>query len=459
MGNTVYAGVNRGESDGLSNTGITVPNKPIVDESSISGQFLRQPHELTTDWGDHTRSRDYLDTVDGRNPSKFDPHMTVWGNNAACSTAVVFLGDQYARGGACGPNEDGTFREEEVAAHYFRFDTQKTKGEWSSDPVGVNQDPNKNPWGAKSPIECGCMPYATDSEGHKEYACPIEFIAHGFDFEDISENVKASVDASGTYDRSKQKKLPCPKGYIWVENGGIHYVDPNGRIPATNMLAMICREDKTLFDPTVPVKPGPDDPIYNNNTNTDQPLPPVIGASCSAFLKSQGIQDVTCPGDGLLPDPETALGKKWWENYDQQRIKQKADEEGQNDANGINQFLYSPNYYLIGGGIAASLALYLNAPTYNYTIFAPAFLGVAGDWSYQYMNYKLWRAEDELAKLATYVEAGSIVAAGFLAPPILENAIGLPQEIMGTVNLASGAIGLLGGAAWLLYKNGLPSLF
>jgi hypothetical protein len=446
-----------GQGPSNQNT-VTTYTKPATEAEQTFGQ----PHELTTDWSDHNRAKDFQDTRKGTKHDTvfrdFSGRESFWGNDTGCNIGVAFTGDQLARASSCQPNEDGKFREDEMTAGYFKPSTHNNIKDWTSDPTGVNQDSKRNPWGDKTPLESGCMAYAIAPNGAKEYACPIEFIAHGWDWQDISEATKASTSSDGTYQRSKQKALPCPKGYVWVENGGIHYVDPNKRIPPSEMLAMICVEDKKLYEPTKPVKPDENTPIYGPDAPVDKPLPPVIGGDCQAFLKSNGVNAVTCLPDGKLPDPSTTDGKKWWEGYDNERIKEKAAEEGTKDADSINFFHYQPTYWFIGAGAASTGLVYWNSPSYGLLVWAPLVGAPVLDVTYQYLNFKLWRAEDEFAKMKDYAIAAGLVAAGFIGPPYIENTVGFPPAILSSVNMFSAIGGIVAGAGYLLYARGFPSL-
>ncbi len=415
--------------------------------------FPTQPHELTVDWSDHQRAKDFNATKDDKYKWDTSGRNTYWGNAFSCNVAAT-TNPSHINDQSCAPNEDGTMRDNELTAGYFLSQSRTQVQNWRKNPLDVNQDPTQNPWGARTPLEAGCMPYGISPSGHNEYACPIEFIAHGWDWKEISDATSASKAADGSYNRSKQTPIPCPKGYVWVENGGIHYKDPNGRLPPSEMLAAICAEDKKIFDPTKPVKPTDDTPAYGPDAPVDKPLPPIIGGDCQAFLKSNNVNNVTCMANGKLPDPTTDDGKKWWDGYDKERIKEQADQEGQKDADAINYFHYQPNLYAIGGGAAASGLLYYNSPQYNLTTWLPLLGAPVVDAGYQYMSFKLWRAEDEMNKIKDYVIAGGIAAGGLVAPPFVEYAIGLPTQVMSTVNLALAAAGIAGGLGYLVYQRG-----
>lgn len=74
----------------------------------------------------------------------------------------------------------------------------------------VNQNSELNPWGSKTAKAAGCMEYGTDAFGKPQVACPLEFVYHGLDFQDLSAKVKAAP-----LDPAKQAasgaRVPCPK--------------------------------------------------------------------------------------------------------------------------------------------------------------------------------------------------------------------------------------------------------
>lgn len=427
-------------------------------------------HQLAPDWGDHTAADEYY-----QQGIRFSKYNT-WGQSSWIGDCIQY-GSETPQGGfqsGC-RNRDAYIRKQEKDMGFYNAATVTgDKHVWSSpdarDIVKVNQ--GDNPWN-KVPIQ-SCQQYGTDAYGKPQIACPIEFILHGKDWQAVNDATRYANKLSGGTPNPKIQensgaRVPCPKNYVWVENGGIEYTSPDGRIKNEPMLAAICAEHPEIYssnnNPTAPCDNTPQRPCTTPSTDPtgiipDQggssvPLPPVVGADCEAFLASWGLGHVlTCPLDNKLPDNNTPSGKTWWDNFNNAKEKEELDNVANKDADQLNYFHYQPSYFAIGAGIALGGAMYYGGYNPLTALGGPA-AAIGVDAGKQYLFWKQYIIDEEYAKWEPVVVGGAITAAGFLGPSLLGGAIGIPGAAIGSLTLYTGLAGLAIGAGYVIWNEGL----